>query len=88
MSTLIIHHDDCLQHDPGPGHPEQIRRLKAVLGGLEGLRKLEYLPAPLVGEEQVERLERRAVGELGQRESRCNRVVSRGVGARCQNQCM
>ena len=37
MSTLIIHHDDCLQHDPGPGHPEQVARLDAVLGALEGL---------------------------------------------------
>ncbi len=56
MSTLIIHHDDCLQHDPGPGHPEQIRRLNAVLSGLEGLRQLEHLPAPLVSDEQVQRV--------------------------------
>ncbi|MEM1412906.1 MAG: histone deacetylase family protein, partial [Pseudomonadota bacterium] len=56
MSTLIIHHDDCLQHDPGPGHPEQIRRLAAVMGGLEGLQGLERLPAPLVTAEQVERV--------------------------------
>ena len=56
MSTLIIHHDACLQHDPGPGHPEQVRRLAAVMGGLEGLRGLEFLPAPLVTAEQVGRV--------------------------------
>lgn len=56
MSTLIIHHDDCLQHDPGPGHPEQVRRLTAVMGGLEDLGGLEYLPAPLVTAEQVDRV--------------------------------
>ena len=54
MSTLIIHHDDCLKHDPGRGHPEQVRRLAAVMGGLEGLRGLEYLPAPLVTAEHPE----------------------------------
>lgn len=56
MSTLIIHHDDCLQHDPGPHHPEQVRRLSAVLRGLEDLRGLEYLPAPLVTAEQLARV--------------------------------
>jgi acetoin utilization deacetylase AcuC-like enzyme len=56
MSTLIIHHDDCAQHDPGPGHPEQVRRLAAVMGGLEGLKGLEYLPAPLVTAEQLGRV--------------------------------
>lgn len=56
MSTLIIHHDDCLRHDPGPRHPEQVRRLAAVMGGLEDLRGLEYLPAPLVNAEQLARV--------------------------------
>jgi len=56
MSTLIIHHDDCLRHDPGPGHPEQVRRQAAVLAGLEPLRGLEYLPAPLATGEQLARV--------------------------------
>ncbi len=56
MSTLIIHHDDCLRHDPGPRHPEQVRRLAAVMGGLKSLRGLEYLPAPLAGREQLDRV--------------------------------
>ena len=56
MSTLIIHHDDCLKHDPGRGHQEQIRRLEAVMGGLEGLRGLERLPAPLATADQLGRV--------------------------------
>jgi len=56
MSTLIIHHDDCLLHDPGPRHPESLRRLKAVLGGLEDLTGLEYLPAPAASVEQISRV--------------------------------
>jgi len=56
MSTLIIHHDDCLRHDPGPRHPEQVRRLGAVMSGLEGLRGLEFLPAPLATPEQLTRV--------------------------------
>lgn len=56
MSTLIIHHDDCLRHDPGRGHPEQVRRLQAVMDGLEGLRGVERLPAPLATAEQLARV--------------------------------
>lgn len=56
MSTLILHHDDCKRHDPGPGHPEQVRRIDAVLGGLDGLKGLEYLPAPLATKEQASRV--------------------------------
>jgi acetoin utilization deacetylase AcuC-like enzyme len=51
--TTIIHHDDCLKHDPGPGHPERSERIKAVLGGLKSLRGLEYLPAPRARIEQL-----------------------------------
>jgi acetoin utilization deacetylase AcuC-like enzyme len=53
LTTLIVHHDDCLRHDPGPRHPEQPRRVSAVLAGLEGLHRLERLPAPLATAEQV-----------------------------------
>ena len=56
MPTLIIHHDDCLRHDPGPRHPESTRRINAVLSGLDGLRGLEFLPAPLATVEQVSRV--------------------------------
>lgn len=45
MSTLIIHHDDCLRHNPGHTHPESPQRVKAVLAGLDGLKGLQKLPA-------------------------------------------
>jgi len=56
LKTLIIHHDDCLRHDPGPGHPERIERVAAVLKALDGLAGLEFLPAPRATLEQVERV--------------------------------
>ncbi len=56
MSTIIIEHDDCLRHDPGAGHPESAQRIKAVLGGLEGLKGLQRLPAPYVNSEQITRV--------------------------------
>ncbi|MEJ8567300.1 histone deacetylase family protein [Elongatibacter sediminis] len=55
MTTLIIHHDACLAHDPGPQHPESPARLKAVLGALEELPHTERLPAPLATTEAIER---------------------------------
>ncbi|NND43977.1 MAG: histone deacetylase family protein [Xanthomonadales bacterium] len=54
--TSIIHHDDCLKHDPGPQSPESAQRITAVLGGLKRLRGLEYLPAPLASGEQLARV--------------------------------
>ncbi len=56
MSTIIIHHDDCLRHNPGPKHPESPLRIKAVLAGLEGLKGLEKLPAPRATAEQIVRV--------------------------------
>lgn len=56
MSTIIIHHDDCLRHNPGPKHPESPQRVKAVLTGLEGLKGLEKLPAPRATAEQITRV--------------------------------
>jgi acetoin utilization deacetylase AcuC-like enzyme len=37
MTTLIISHQLCLGHDPGPGHPECPARLHAVSRALEAL---------------------------------------------------
>jgi len=56
MSTIIIHHDDCFHHDPGPKHPESPKRVSAVLSGLEGLKGLQKLPAPLATIEQILRV--------------------------------
>ena len=35
MATLLLTHPACLDHDPGPYHPECPARLRAVLGALE-----------------------------------------------------
>jgi len=56
MSTIIIQHDDCFHHDPGPRHPESQQRVKAVLSGLEDLKGLQKLPAPLATSEQILRV--------------------------------
>ena len=56
MSTIIIQHDDCLRHSPGVNHPESALRVKAVLSGLEGLRGLQRLPAPLATAKQITRV--------------------------------
>jgi acetoin utilization deacetylase AcuC-like enzyme len=56
MSTIIIQHDDCLRHNPGPKHPESTQRVKAVLSGLEDLKGLQNLPAPRATSEQIQRV--------------------------------
>ena len=56
MSTIIIQHDDCLHHDPGAKHPESAQRVKAVMSGLEDLKDLQRLPAPLATSEQIARV--------------------------------
>ena len=55
MSTLIYTHADCLQHLPGPGHPESPARLKAVVDALQAARidGVQWRDAPLGTVEQV-----------------------------------
>jgi acetoin utilization deacetylase AcuC-like enzyme len=55
MSTWIYTHEDCLAHDPGPGHPESPARLLAVLQALRSpdFRDLIWRDAPLGTVEQV-----------------------------------
>jgi acetoin utilization deacetylase AcuC-like enzyme len=50
MTTLLYSHPACLEHDPGPMHPERPARLEAVLAALEApafadLRRREAPPA-------------------------------------------
>jgi acetoin utilization deacetylase AcuC-like enzyme len=35
MTTLLVTHPDCVEHDPGYGHPEAPARLSTVLAALE-----------------------------------------------------
>ncbi|CAB3761765.1 histone deacetylase family protein [Paraburkholderia solisilvae] len=54
--TLVYTHDACLNHQPGPGHPESPERLKTVLRTLRApeFAALEWRDAPLGTLEQVE----------------------------------
>jgi len=58
MTTALITHPACLEHDTGPFHPECADRLRAVLRALEAQ---EFVPllreaAPLATEEQLSRV--------------------------------
>lgn len=56
MTTLILHHDDCLKHAPGPRHPERPDRVRSVLSAVKGMPGTEFLPAPLATREQIDRV--------------------------------
>jgi acetoin utilization deacetylase AcuC-like enzyme len=55
MTTLIYSHAACLEHRPGPSHPESPERLKAVLRALRmpEFESLQWRDAPLGTREQV-----------------------------------
>jgi len=53
MKTLLLHHEDCLRHDPGPRHPERVDRVRAVVSALRDFPGTELLPAPLASQEQI-----------------------------------
>ena len=53
----VYTHPDCLQHEPGAGHPEAPARLAAVLQALHvGLPNLQWMEAPLASNQQVARV--------------------------------
>jgi len=54
MKTLILHHDDCIKHEPGRRHPEAPARITAVLNGVKNLPGTEILPAPRATLEQLQ----------------------------------
>lgn len=56
MTTLIYSHAACLEHRPGPGHPEAPERLAAVLRALRApeFASLPWREAPMGTREQVE----------------------------------
>ena len=55
-STIILSHPACLEHRPGPHHPESPERLKIVLDALRSpeFASLEWRDAPLGTIEQVQ----------------------------------
>jgi acetoin utilization deacetylase AcuC-like enzyme len=58
MTTALYTHAACLQHDTGPGHPERIQRLSAVLQAVKtpAFDAVQWREAPLAGIEQIERV--------------------------------
>ena len=53
--TWLVTHPSCLQHDTGPGHPERIERLRAILDRLnpDDYPDLERIEAPCATREQL-----------------------------------
>ncbi len=58
MTTLIYTHDACLDHRPGPNHPESPQRLVAVLNALKApeFADAQWRDAPLGTRDQVLRV--------------------------------
>ncbi|MFO0995374.1 MAG: histone deacetylase family protein [Alphaproteobacteria bacterium] len=56
MTTFLYTHPACLDHDPGPHHPERPARLEAILKALEGpeFAALERREAPRADDRQIE----------------------------------
>lgn len=58
MSTLLVTHPACLQHEPGAHHPESPQRLRAILAALDGeiFAGLKREEAPTATREQLTRV--------------------------------
>tara|TARA_B110000503_G_scaffold102356_1_gene152893 strand:+ start:2798 stop:3721 length:924 start_codon:yes stop_codon:yes gene_type:complete len=52
MRTALVTHDACFDHVTPPSHPEQVARLDAVLGALQGM-ELHRVTAPLGAEDDI-----------------------------------
>lgn len=55
-TTIVFTHAACLEHQPGPHHPESPERLKAVVGALQTpeFAALEWRDAPMGTVEQLQ----------------------------------
>lgn len=58
MTTLLYTHAACLEHDPGPGHPESPARLSAIMAALKTpqFAELQWREAPTATVEQLARI--------------------------------
>ncbi|HEX5515120.1 MAG TPA: histone deacetylase family protein [Gammaproteobacteria bacterium] len=65
MTTWLITHPACLEHDTGPNHPESIARLQTVLSALEGpvFQFMQRQEAPQATIEQLARVHDRSYVE-------------------------
>jgi acetoin utilization deacetylase AcuC-like enzyme len=70
MTTLLLTHPACLEHDTGIGHPEQADRLRAINDALSGatFNDLKREKAPRAELSQIERLHPKAYVEMVQAE--------------------
>ena len=66
MATALITHAACLEHDPGPYHPESPARLRAVLKALDApeFQRLIREEAPRATREQLMRVHPEAIVEM------------------------
>ena len=62
MTTLLFSHPACIEHDPGPHHPESPARLRAVLAALDapGFEALDRREAPRAEIDALARVHERA----------------------------
>ncbi|TXH34506.1 MAG: histone deacetylase family protein [Rhodospirillaceae bacterium] len=58
MTTALVTHPACLEHDTGPGHPERIDRLRVVLAALDRpeFAALQRIEAPLASRAAIARV--------------------------------
>jgi acetoin utilization deacetylase AcuC-like enzyme len=58
MTTILLTHPACIEHDMGPGHPESPDRLRAILEGLksEAFNALDRREAPRAAIDQIARV--------------------------------
>ncbi len=58
MTTLVLSHPVCIEHDPGPGHPESPERLRVILEALHapGFAGLEWREARRATLAEIERV--------------------------------
>lgn len=58
MATILFTHEGCVDHDPGPMHPESPARLRAVHAALadDKYANLERREAPIAEVEQIARI--------------------------------
>jgi len=58
MTTLLYSHPICIEHDPGPGHPECPDRLRSVMAGLgeDAFKGLERREAPVIDVQEIEQV--------------------------------
>ncbi|MED5357218.1 MAG: histone deacetylase family protein, partial [Pseudomonadota bacterium] len=58
MATILFTHESCVDHDPGPMHPDSPARLRAVHAALANVKyaNLERREAPIAEVEQIARI--------------------------------